>query len=232
MFTALQERTRTEEHAPDFPGEVSLTSAAVPVAAAAPKAKKQQLDYQPADVPLEAITDSFTVLCSASPDAGWPVLKEFLSRIQNKLVVGLYDFTSAHVLETVQAALTAGGHVAQLALVLDDPKRNPTADQSDPQTEQALSGGLDNALSFAWAAVRSSPMVHEWVFPTAYHIKVAVRDRAELWLSSGNWNNSNQPENAPSTDPNPQSASDTFKKSDRDWHVVIAHPKLAELFEA
>ena len=51
--------------------------------------------------------------------------------------------------------------------------------------------------SFAWAPVRSSPEVREWMFPSAYHIKVAVRDSTELWLSSGNWNNSNQPEDAP-----------------------------------
>ena len=33
-----------------------------------------------------------------------------------------------------------------------------------------------------------------WIFRTAYHIKVAVRDHSTFWLSSGNWNNSNQPE--------------------------------------
>jgi len=53
-----------------------------------------------------------------------------------------------------------------------------------------------------------------------------------MWLSSGNWNNSNQPEDAPQTDPDPEHAAETFKKSDRDWHVVIASPPLAQLYEA
>ena len=30
-------------------------------------------------------------------------------------------------------------------------------------------------------------------FASAYHIKVAVRDHAAFWLSSGNWQSSNQP---------------------------------------
>ena len=31
-------------------------------------------------------------------------------------------------------------------------------------------------------------------FASAYHIKVAVRDRKSFWLSSGNWQSSNQPD--------------------------------------
>jgi len=125
-----------------------------------------------------------------------------------------------------------GGSARNLSLVLDHPTRNPTADQSDEETEQDLSDKLSAALSFAWAPVRSSPEVREWIFPTAYHIKVAVRDSAELWLSSGNWNNSNQPEDAPVADPDPAHAAETFKNSDRDWHVVITHQQLAQLYEA
>jgi hypothetical protein len=143
----------------------------------------------------------------------------------------MYDFTSAHILSALEHALTGGGSARPLSLVLDHPARNPSADQSDDQTEQDLKSDLGDALSFAWAAVRSSPEVHEWIFPSAYHIKVAVRDSVEMWLSSGNWNNSNQPEDAPQSDPDPEHAAETFKKSDRDWHVVIASPQLAQLYE-
>ena len=164
-------------------------------------------------------------------DAGWPVLRDFLARTRQKLTVGMYDFTSAHILSALENALNGGG-AHPLSLVLDHPARNPSADQSDDQTEQDLKSSLGNALSFAWAAVRSSPQVREWIFPSAYHIKVAVRDSVEMWLSSGNWNNSNQPEDAPQTDPDPEHAAETFKKSGRDWHVVIASPPLAQLYEA
>ena len=144
----------------------------------------------------------------------------------------MYDFTSAHILSELERALKGGGSSRALSLVLDHPAKNPSADQSDEQTEQSLQSDLGNALSFAWAPVRSSPEVHEWIFPSAYHIKVAVRDSAEMWLSSGNWNNSNQPEDAPASEPDPEKAAEVFKASDRDWHVVIASPQLAQRFEA
>jgi PLD-like domain len=228
-YLALAERTRIEQHAPDFPFE--HTFAAEAAAAAARRPRKEEIAYEPAAAPLDPITGSLSVICSASPDAGWPTLRDFLGRTRQKLTVGMYDFTSAHILSAVEHALTAGG-ARPLSLVLDHPARNPAADQTDDQTEQDLKSDLGDALSFAWAAVRSSPEVREWIFPSAYHIKVAVRDSAELWLSSGNWNNSNQPEDAPVADSDPAHAAETFKKSDRDWHVVIASPQLAQLFEA
>lgn len=231
VHAALKERARPEQHTPDFPFEHSFTTPPQAVAAPERRPSKPEIPYRPAAPPLDPLTDTLTVICNASPDAGWPTLRDFFGRIRQKLVVGMYDFTSAHILAGLEDAL-AGGGARDLSLVLDHPTRNPTADQSDDDTEQDLAGKLGSALSFAWAPVRSSPEVHEWIFPTAYHIKVAVRDGAEVWLSSGNWNNSNQPEDAPISDPDPAHAAETFKKSDRDWHLVITHPRLAQLYEA
>ncbi len=230
-YLALAERARIEQHIPDFPFE-HVFAAPAEAAAARRGPRKEEIPYEPAAVPLDPITGSLSVICSASPDAGWPVLRDFFARTQQKLTVGMYDFTSAHILSALQDALTGGGSARPLSLVLDHPARNPSADQSDDQTEQDLKSDLGDALSFAWAAVRSSPEVGEWIFPSAYHIKVAVRDSAEMWLSSGNWNNSNQPEDAPVNDPDAEHAAETFKKSDRDWHVVIASPQMAQLYEA
>ncbi|MGA8755843.1 MAG: phospholipase D-like domain-containing protein, partial [Stellaceae bacterium] len=220
--------------APDFPFEhvFAAPSGAPAEVAAARGPRKEQIPYDPAPPPLDPITDRLSVICHASPDAGWPTLKAFFERIQQKLTVGIYDFTSAHILSGLENALTSGGNNRALSLVLDHPTRNPSADQSDEQTEESLKSDLANSLSFAWAPVRSSPEVREWIFPSAYHIKVAVRDSGEMWLSSGNWNNSNQPEDAPLNDPDPAHAAETFKKSDRDWHVIIASPQLAQLYEA
>jgi len=232
-YTALKERARAEQHAPSFPFEHIFAPPQQAAVAQARGPAKPEIPYgPPAGMPLEPVTDTFTVICHASPDAGWPTLREFLGRTQQKLTVGLYDFTSAHILAGLEAALANGASPHDLLLVLDHPTRNPTADQSDEETKQSLVTKLANALTFAWAPVRSSPEVSEWIFPTAYHIKVAVRDSAELWLSSGNWNNSNQPEEAPIADPDPAHALETFKKSDRDWHVAISHAPLAKLFEA
>jgi hypothetical protein len=76
---------------------------------------------------------------------------------------------------------------------------------------------------------RSDPKVATWIFPSAYHIKVAVRDSTSFWLSSGNWNTSNQPDIDPLKDP--VAAAPIARKSDRDWHVIVDHKGLAELYE-
>jgi len=60
----------------------------------------------------------------------------------------------------------------------------------------------------------------QWLF-AAYHIKVVVRDGTALWLSSGNFNNSNQPD-----------LDDTPHTMDRDWHVIIEDAPLARVFKA
>ena len=115
-------------------------------------------------------------------------------------------------------------------MTLDDPPKNPTADQTDPVTIQDLENTLAARFTSAWALVRSSPEADTWIYPSAYHIKVMVRDSNTV-VSSGNLNNSNQPEIDPIG--NPQSTDQaTAKRSDRDSHVVIQSPALAATFEA
>ena len=143
---------------------------------------------------------------------------------------GMYDFTSAHVLRGVLAGL---GGKQKLSLVLDHPSLNHTADQSDEQTQQDLAGALKAREEFAWAAEANDPKVSKAIFPNAYHIKVAVKDHASFWLSSGNWNNSNQPDLDPFAPGANKSQIDAkANKSDRDWHVIVEHAGLAKTFEA
>ena len=194
-----------------------------------PEAAKPQITYSgPAGTSLTPVTGNLTITCHASPDAGFPTLKSFLSATKSTLTIGLYDFTSAHILEAVQNAMLGK---KKLEITLDNPAKNPTADQTDTVTLQTLSDALGEEFVSAWALVRSNKVVPQWIYPTAYHIKVAVRDSEAMWLSSGNWNNSNQPDFDPIGSP---SATDqkTATKSDRDWHVVIENAKLAKTYEA
>jgi phosphatidylserine/phosphatidylglycerophosphate/cardiolipin synthase-like enzyme len=66
-------------------------------------------------------------------------------------------------------------------------------------------------------------------FPTAYHIKVAVKDAKSFWLSSGNWNSSNQPDVDLSDEAALKSAA---RNNDRDWHVICDCPQLAKVYKA
>ncbi len=224
---------RAEFHEPQWPDERNVATgqkiapqAAVSHPALANLSSKPQISYTPAaNVSLDPVTDTMTIIVHASPDAGWPVLRDFLSGTSSRLTIGMYDFTSAHILATVEAALKAGART--LELVLDHPPRNPSANQTDSDTKQGLETVLGSRAQVDWALTRNDPLATSWIFPTAYHIKVAVRDSTVFWLSGGNWNNSNQPDLA-AHDP----TAGSLQNADRDWHTVVSNKTLAGVFEA
>jgi PLD-like domain len=235
---ALTAMMRPEFQQPEFPLErdaqtgklLAKAPTPAPAAVAAHKAKPKVPYVAPANATLAPVEDTMSITCHVSPDAGWIELSGFLKNINNQLTVGMYDCTSAHVLAGLQAGLKGK---PQLSLVLDHPAPNPTKDQTDEQTQQALSKQLGNREQFAWAAEGNDPMVTSAIFPNAYHIKVAVKDHASFWLSSGNWNNSNQPDINPfAAGGNKADIDATANKSDRDWHVIVEHAGLSKTFEA
>jgi phosphatidylserine/phosphatidylglycerophosphate/cardiolipin synthase-like enzyme len=205
------------------PGEEALAEAFPEVMAAKP-----QIPYTGPGIPLKPVSGTVSIVCHASPDNGFPTLREFLLQTQSRLTVGLYDFTSKHILDCVEQALAGDKN---LKITLDNPALNPTADQSDSDSIQALQDELKDSLQAAWALVRSNKDISKWIFPNAYHIKVAVRDGSAVWLSSGNWNNSNQPDINPIGSPG-NDDQQVARKSDRDWHVIIKNGDLARNLEA
>jgi phosphatidylserine/phosphatidylglycerophosphate/cardiolipin synthase-like enzyme len=180
---------------------------------------KSKIDYVPAGCPpLDPIDVTARVTTAASPDAGLATLTKFLRGTTSSLIIGMYDFTAADILSDFKSALAAP---KTLQMVLDDPPPNETRDQTDWQTVQDLTQALGNRAGIAWALTRSDHFAAQWSFPYAYHIKVIVRDNSAVWLSSGNLNNSNEPDlsHPPTTE-------------DRDWHVIIEDANLARLFVA
>jgi phosphatidylserine/phosphatidylglycerophosphate/cardiolipin synthase-like enzyme len=180
--------------------------------------KKKQIVYAPPNgaPPLERVQVTTDITATVSPDAGYATLSNFLADTQQSLVIGMYDFTSGPLLKDFLGDL--GGN-KKLQMVLDNPAPNPTRDQIDWVTVQELQSGLGQRASIAWALDRSDSFAAAWMFPYAYHIKVIVQDGDTFWLSSGNLNNSNEPDlsRPPHTE-------------DRDWHVIIANKELAQTF--
>jgi hypothetical protein len=65
--------------------------------------------------------------------------------------------------------------------------------------------------------------------PRAYHIKVAVADSKRVWLSSGNWQSSNQ---APFDFEEPDALPPfPLTRYNRDYHVVVRNAALAKCYE-
>ena len=175
---------------------------------------------------LAPIKGPFTITCAASPDAGWPTLRPFLQSVANSLTVGMFEFTAPWIVQS----LLGNSAGKKLNLVLDDPsydteKRNQTESQTLAQLQQGISGDLN----FAWAAEAMDPHCSVHLFPSAYHIKVAVKDSQALWLSSGNWNQTNQPNIAPVINPAQRAGAAGW---DRDWHVIVENRTIASVFEA
>jgi len=180
---------------------------------------KPELEYDPVGCPpLVPVDVTARVTTAVSPDAGLATLTKFLSGTTSSLIIGMYDFTSAEILDDFKSDLTAS---KTLQIVLDDPAPNPTRDQTDWQTVQDLKQTLGSRARIAWALTRSDHFAAQWSFPYAYHIKVIVRDNSAVWLSSGNLNRSNEPDlsHPPTTE-------------DRDWHIIVEDAGLARTFVA
>ena len=146
----------------------------------------------PADAKLRRYTARMRVVAHVSPDAGWRELAAFLGQTRRQLVVGMYDFGARHIVAALKAVGQQAGF-AKLTLVMQKganvgqgTKRD---DLDDAAVVETLGETLAERFTHAWVRIGS---VNGWV-ASSYHIKVAVRDGEAAWLSSGNWQSSNQP---------------------------------------
>lgn len=193
------------------------------------------LKYPKAPQLLPEFNEKINVLCNVSPDNGWPVLEKFLAPPIKELTVAMYDFTAPHIRERMLEALGSTGKLTLVLCPATGGAIRPAArgvkdnDFDEDALLAALKKKLGKRLTFAWAAVRVKGKTTDGYFPRAYHIKVAVKDKRVLWLSSGNWQSSNQPSSAdfPAT----ETRKTAWRKYNRDWHVVIEHPGLAAVFD-
>jgi phospholipase D-like protein len=223
---------RNELHEPSWPLERNVSDGSLvppvqkkPLNSKGTTTPKPQVKYSaPAGKPLAAVTRTMTITAAASPDTGYQVLTNFLAGTKSSLSVAMYDFTSADLLTAMTKAIKAGSK--PFAMVLDHPPRNPTANQPDDVTSADLLTADSNAR-VNWALTRNDPKVSAWIYPSAYHIKVIVRDGASFWISSGNLNVSNEP-NFDAHDPKRGS----LATADRDWHLIVMDNGLAALYEA
>ncbi|HEX8138518.1 MAG TPA: M36 family metallopeptidase [Pyrinomonadaceae bacterium] len=192
------------------------------------------LAYVPPPVPLAEVNEEMTVLCHASPDAGFRNLSKFIAGTQVRLTSTMYEFNARHVLDALKALKPP----RKLRLILDGGSPNqvpgpPANTVSKLAARTDLETTLKTRFKCVWAPVRDDGMTTAGFFPTAYHTKVSVRDGEAFWLSSGNWKESGQPKVDPIEGPLPPGFSKQEFESNhnREWHVIVHNPKLAETFE-
>ena len=180
-----------------------------------------------------------TITCHCSPDAGFTTLGPFLEGVKERFTVAMYDFTAPHILRALEAGMKKARGDLDLNL---DPKQSgggkpkggdggggaKAADLDEDDLRDQLAGALGDRFKFTWAAVQCKGKTSGGIFPNAYHIKVAVRDGKAFWLSSGNWQSSNQPDIDPIDKPEDRKG---VSKFNREWNIVVEHPGLAQLYE-
>ena len=184
--------------------------------------------YKRPNLPLRRVKERMKAAIHVSPEYGWPLLKDFLGRTNRTLAVAMYDFSAPHIVQAIQTRLAAKH--AKMELVLQFGTSLDTGakadDIEDTATVEQLADALGPNFRSQWANVNEKGSL--WA--SAYHIKVAVRDSSAFWLSSGNWQSSNQPSDAPPAGPEKQK--DLLTGYNREWHAVIENDTLAGVFES
>ncbi|WP_296710330.1 phospholipase D-like domain-containing protein [Rhodoblastus sp.] len=196
--------------------------------------RAEEITYKPpAGVNLGRVTDRMKVTAHVSPDVGWPTLAPFLSATRRRLVVGMYDFGAPHIVKATEAmGKKTGFQKFTLSMrehgSLGDPEGDGVKanDYDNADAAKELANQLKAKFECAFVA---QGLVNGWI-AKAYHIKVAVRDSSAFWISSGNWQSSNQPDVAPLND-NPQTI-EPLHTYNREWHAIVEHDELAKTFEA
>ncbi|MGE5147005.1 MAG: phospholipase D-like domain-containing protein, partial [Candidatus Eiseniibacteriota bacterium] len=229
LFAMAPGTARGELALPAMPGEITPEGgeALADAVVASHVQHKPRVDYEsPPGRPFEKITASMTLRVHVSPERGWPELEGFLTSSSNELVIGMYQCTAPHIEAAIEQGLGEGG---ELVMTMDSPPDGKKREQTVEQTEEDLEKKLKSRINFAWALSGLGKEAPALAFPTAYHIKVAVKNKNLVWISSGNFNTANQPE----VDFNDRdSLAKAAQSSDRDWHVICESPEVASFFRA
>jgi phospholipase D-like protein len=192
--------------------------------------------YEEPDPPnLPLVKEKMKLTVCVSPEAGWSELDTFLGETKSTLTVAMYQFTAPHIFEAVESAVKPAGRKFELILhpVPEKPAKNGVKANDLDEVEEVvdpLQQELKKRFEVTWATLHSNAHP-DGLFASAYHIKVAVRDGNSFWLSSGNWQSSNQPNVHPFVT-NPGKLPAQFqRKYNRDYHAIIENQKLAEIYE-
>jgi hypothetical protein len=192
--------------------------------------------YEEPDPPnLPLVKEKMEMTVCVSPEAGWGELESFLGETESTLTVAMYQFTAPHIFKAIEDAVTPAGRKFELILhpVPEAPaKSGVKANDLNEEDEviEPLEKKMKKRFEQTWATLVSKKNP-EGLFASAYHIKVAVRDSTTFWLSSGNWQSSNQPDVHPFIDDPEKLPAGFQRKYNRDYHAIINNEKLAAIYE-
>ena len=191
--------------------------------------KVPQVGYQkPANVQLTEVNEPMEITAHTSPDDGWPVLEEFLGRTRKRITLGMFDLTAPQIVNKFQEL--GGNAVFHMNLAIQRGMAGGLGgEKKNDIPEDTFIEGMRTLMGDRFRQGYVDVSGPDRTFASAYHIKVAVRDGEEFWLSSGNMQTSNQPNLSPAADE--ETTFGPLKRFNREWHVVIRNKKLSAIFE-
>ena len=186
--------------------------------------KVHRINYEmPPDLSLDPVDEEMFAVFHVSPDAGWSELQEFLSRTDRNLTIALYNFSAPHIKAVLRAAVAQDQNT--LNLVLGDASLDrPHPDTFEKEFIEEFVEVMGERFQYELADGKRR------LFAGHYHTKVAVRDSEAVWLSSGNWEDSNQPDLDPLNDGD--IGWEIYGHGNREWHAVLLNDQLANTFES
>ena len=194
--------------------------------------KVEEIVYTPSDTPLVPVKEPMKANFHVSPEEGWHQLKDFIAGAERELVIGMYDFGAPHILDALVALKTKPHFKISMAIQkgqslktgnLQDETSNPKSnDLEDDKVVKKLRSVYKDRFDYSWVKIG---IANGWV-ASSYHIKVAVRDENSIWLSSGNWQSSNQPD----IEGQDISEIDLQNSYNREWHVIVENKSLAKMY--
>jgi Trypsin-like peptidase domain/PLD-like domain len=217
-----------------FPVEIRPASLREQAAAAFPvfdEATVTSISYDDnartgADFSFAIVEEPMKLLLHVGPERSWKVLGDFLSTAGSDLVSSMYEFHAEHIADAFD---TPVNNNVDLSMVLATQSRNPKngdIDEGDFDRLERFADWENKLTNFERVFV---PLGSGGLVAMSYHIKVTVKDKKKVWLSSGNWKNSSQP-NIPAADLN--NPAKTSTAGNREWHVVIENDTLSKRFRS
>lgn len=169
---------------------------------------------EPPDLSLTRVKEEMKAIFHVSPDSGFPNLKAFLGRVERHLTATMFEWEAKHISDAIEAAMAPNANSLRMV----------TQKRGTGDAVKDMQHRIGNKFKHVFASVGPGKLI-----PSSYHIKVASRDGQEFWLSSGNWKNSNQANIDPAGEHS--TAITPLRTHNREWHVIIANPKLATMFQ-
>jgi hypothetical protein len=174
--------------------------------------------HEPPDLDLKVVKERMKAIFHVSPDSGFPNLKAFFGRVTDRVTATMYEWDVNHVSDALAAAIEPNGRMLKMVT------QKLTSAGGTSKAVDDMKRRLEDKFEHVWASVGGSGLI-----PSAYHIKVASRDGQEVWLSSGNWKDSNQADIDPAGEDS--TAVTPLRKRNREWHAIIENAALATLFQ-